>query len=198
MAIEDILRRIEEETRARIDAIISAAEKEAARVAESYRERAEKLREKFDAEIASRAAVEEKQAIVAAQLEMKKRQLELKREILAQVYMEARKRIEELPEKEFLEIVRSLVLENVRTGREEIVVPSSRKALFDESFLESLNKELKGSTLCFAAETGDFEWGVVLREGNRKVDLTMDTLFDQLAARIESHVAEVLFSERAS
>jgi hypothetical protein len=36
---------------------------------------------------------------------------------------------------------------------------------------------------------------VVLREGQRRVDLTLDVMFRQLASRVESAVAGVLFPE---
>jgi vacuolar-type H+-ATPase subunit E/Vma4 len=195
MSIENILKRIDDETQSKIDEIIAAAETKAAAVKAEFAARGERLRGELDAKIKVRCAVEERRLIVAAELELRKRLLERKRELLAEIYREARNGIEGLPAKDYLEMLRSLILRNTLTGREEIIVPEAQRELFGRSFVESLNREREGASLRIADEPGRFSWGVILCEGRRRVDLTIDVIFEQLAARIESRIAEALFAE---
>jgi V/A-type H+-transporting ATPase subunit E len=195
MSIENILIRIDEETRSRVDEIVGAAEAKAATIRGEYEKGGAALREELAALVRARAENEERRLVVAAKLELRKQLLERKREILAEVYGEARSRIEALPAERYLEILKALVLGTALSGREEIVVPAAQRALFTPAFVEALNREREGASMRIADEPGDFAWGVVLREGRRRVDLTIGVIFEQLASRIESRVAAALFPE---
>ncbi len=195
MSIENILQRIEDETRSRVDEITRAAEESSEAIRGEHEERCAALRGELEERIRAKAANEERRLIVAAELDLRKKILERKRELLAEVCREARRRIEALPEDRYLEIVKALVLRHALSGREEIVVPSSQRGLFTPAFVEELNRERPGASLRVADEAGDFPWGVVLREGQRRVDLTIGVIFEQFAARIESRVAAALFAE---
>ena len=195
MSIENILQRIEEETRSRAEEIIRGAEASAAAIRGEYENRGAALRGELEERIRAKASNEERRLIVAAEPEQRRQTLERKRELLAEVYRKARKRIEALPEDRYLEIVKALILRHALSGREEIIVPASQRALFAPAFIEALNRERAGSSFRVADEGGDFPWGVVLREGQRRVDLTIGVIFEQLSARVESRVAEALFAE---
>jgi vacuolar-type H+-ATPase subunit E/Vma4 len=75
-------------------------------------------------------------------------------------------------------------------------VPAAQREIFSRSFVEGLNRARgNGSAFSVAEAQGEFTWGVVLREGRRRVDLTLEVIFEQLTARIESAAAGVLFPE---
>ena len=194
MSIENILQRIEEETRGRVAEIMESAGAQAALIREDHAKRGAKLQEELGHAARARAADEERRLVVGEELDLRKAFLGRKREILGEIYGEARKRIEGIEPREYLALVASLIVKNAHTGNEEIVVPAGQKALFSAEYVESLNRA-KGNGAAFSlAETpGDFRWGVVLREGRRRVDLTLDVLFEQLKARVESEIAGVLF-----
>jgi vacuolar-type H+-ATPase subunit E/Vma4 len=196
MSIESILQRIEEETDEAVKGVLGRAESEAAAIREDYEKRGARLREELGHRSRAKATEEERRLVVGEELELRKALLAKKREILSQVYREARSRIEKLPQGDYIELVKALILANSGSGTEEIVVPRDQRELFAGAFLESLN-EAKGpaATFSIAEEPGDFSWGVVLRESWRRVDLTLEVIFDQLKTRIESEVASVLFSE---
>lgn len=195
MSIENIIQRIAEEAAASAAETAERATERAAAIREEYEKRAAALAEELARAYRERAVVEERRLVVAEELELRKQLLERKREVLAEVYREARNRIEGLPPAEYLDLVRSLVLRNAASGREEIVVPAAHRQLFTPAFIDSLNRARGGASFRIADEPGAFAWGVVLREGRRLVDLTSDVIFRQLAARIEARVAAVLFPE---
>jgi vacuolar-type H+-ATPase subunit E/Vma4 len=196
MSIENILKRIEEETEAAAAEILRAAGTRAASIREEGERDGAKLREELESRVRAKASDEERRLIVGEELELRKASLERKRAILGEVYAEARKRIESLPPDEYLKLMSAFILRSAISGREEIVVPAAQRSMFEGDFLGSLNGARgAGAAFSIAESPGDFGWGVVLREGQRRVDLTLGVIFRQLTARVESAVAGVLFPE---
>ncbi len=194
MSIENIVKRIDEETGAAVAGILGAAGERAAAVGDEAARAGEKLRGELEARARAKAGDEERRLIVGEELELRKAALVRKREILGEVYAEARKRIEHLTPDEYLKLMAALILKNAVSGREEIVVPAAQRGMFDAAFVDALNRARgAGAAFSLAGTPGDFAWGVVLREGQRRVDLTLDVIFRQLAERVESAVAGLLF-----
>jgi V/A-type H+-transporting ATPase subunit E len=194
MAIDDILGRIEEESRAAAAEIIEEARRRAAEIRAGNEAKAEELGRELLLRAEKRAGEEERRLVVSEGLELRKSLLAKKREILDALYRRARERIEEIPEAEYRELVKALILKRAISGREEIVVSAKHRKLFGGEFIGELNEAYPGTGgFALAGETGDFEWGVVLREGRRVVDLTLDVLFERLSERMEPAVAAVLF-----
>jgi len=196
MSIENILKRIEGETEEAIGAIRGKTEERLAVTGEEYAKKGAKLREELERVARMKAADEERRLIVGEELELRKAFLVRKREILGEIYEEARKRIESLPPEAYLELLGSFIVRHSLSGREEIIVPAAQRNAFTGEFIASLNR-LKGGSAAFTlAETsGDFAWGVILREEQRRVDLTLDAVFEQLKERIEPQIAGIMFPE---
>jgi V/A-type H+-transporting ATPase subunit E len=194
MAIEDILRRIDEEAEAEIRGKLDEARREAASVEAEYAREAERLEAELRLRAEKRSREEERRLIVSEQLEIRKASLTKKQAILDALYEKALRRIEELPRAKYRGIIASLIVERAVSGAEEIVVGKKHRDLFDDAFLAELSEAYPGGgRFTRAPEEGDFEWGVVLREGRRAVDLTLEVLFEQLRERIEPRIAAVMF-----
>jgi V/A-type H+-transporting ATPase subunit E len=194
MSIENILKRIEEETEAAAAEILRAAGTRAASIRGEGEQSGAKLREELESRARAKASDEERRLIVGEELELRKTSLERKREILGEVYAEARKRIENLPPDEYLKLISAFILKSAISGKEEIVVPAAQRSMFAGDFVGSLNRARgAGAAFTVAEAPGEFAWGVVLREGQRRVDLTLGVIFRQLTERAESAVAGVLF-----
>lgn len=194
MAIDDILRRIDEEAEGAVREKIAEAERMAAAVRDEYAEKAERLTADLSLRAELHAREEERRLIVNEKLEIRKGLLAKKREILSTLYEHALSRIGELPRERYRKVVASLIVGRAVSGGEEIVVPPGHRDLFTDQFLAELNHAYPGGgAFTIAAEPGDFEWGVVLREGKRVVDLTLGVLFEQLCERIEPSIAAVMF-----
>jgi vacuolar-type H+-ATPase subunit E/Vma4 len=196
MSIEKIYERIETQAAASADDIIREAERQAARIRGEYAKRSAELGESLRAYAEKKAGEAGRRLVVNEQLELKKALLAKKREILARIYDDARKRIEGLGDGESAGIIREMILENAVSGREEIVVSGRQSRIFDGKFLDSLNSGFKGGgAFTLAEEKGRFPWGVVLREGRRVVDLSLDVVFEQLREKVEPRIAALLFPE---
>ncbi|HSG28326.1 MAG TPA: V-type ATP synthase subunit E [Candidatus Krumholzibacterium sp.] len=196
MPIEKIFEKIDSEAETEAGHILDAAREKAAAIREDYDRRAEELGKKLEAYAGKKAGEEEKHLLVSAQLELRKAHLARKREILDSVYEEARKKILVLSPEESAGIIRDMILDAAVSGREEIVVPREQEGIFNPGFVEGLRKAFgKGATFRIAGERGEFEWGVVLREGRRVVDLSLDVVFRQVRERTEPRIAALLFGE---
>ncbi len=196
MSIEKIVERIDIEAAGSVEGILREAGERAAVIRKEYARQAVDLEKDLEAGAAKKAAETEKHLVVGEQLELKKALLAKKREILTRIYDEAKKRIEGLSAEDSARIIRELILRNAVTGREEIVVSSGQSGICTREFLDSLNKAFTGGgSFKLADDKGRFTWGVVLREGRRVVDLSLDVIFEQLKEKVEPGLAAMLFSE---
>lgn len=196
MSIENILDRIGTEAEESAREITTRATAEAGAIEREHAKKAEKLKAELDGKAHTRAIEEEKRLIVSEQLELRKTLLAKKREILDQLYMKAADRLESISGGDFQQLMQELIVAGAISGTEEIVVASKQKKFFTPEFIDKLNGAYPGTgSFTVADVTGDFSWGVVLREGKRVVDLSLDVLFEQLKEKVESDIAGALFSE---
>ncbi len=196
MSIENILDRIGTEAEESAREITTRATAEAGAIAREHAKKAEKLKAELDGKALVRAIEEEKRLIVSEQLELRKTLLAKKREILDQLYMKAADRLESISGGDFQQLMQELIVAGAISGTEEIVVASKQEKYFTPEFIDKLNRAYPGTgSFTVADVTGDFFWGVVLREGKRVVDLSLDVLFEQLKEKVESEIAGALFSE---
>lgn len=196
MSIEKILNKIDEDSRAAVEAALARARDETAALSARYVRRAEELEADLRARAGKKAAEEKRRLLVSEQLELRKAVLVRKREILSDLYDEARKTIAAFSGEEYLSLISTLVISMAVSGAEEIVPAAGQAALLSSGFLTKLNKEYPGGgRFTIAAEEGSFDWGVVLREDRRTVDLSLSTVFDQVMDRIEPEVSAILFQQ---
>jgi len=196
MSIEKILSKIDEDSRAAVESALERAGKEASILSARYVRRAEELGDGLRSRAEKKAAEEKRRLLVSEQLELRKADLIRRREILSKLYDEARKAIAALSGEEYLSLIRALIVSRAISGSEEIVPAAGQTAKLSSDFLKKLNGEYPGGgSFTIAAEEGAFQWGVVLREGRRTIDLSLGTVFDQVMDRIEPEVAAILFQQ---
>lgn len=196
MSIENILERIKEEADSAAEELVKKAEAEAERIRGTYEAEGGELGQELERRARKKAEEEERRLLVNEQLELKKRVLEKKHEILEGLYEQAKREMEKLGDEDYLDLMKGLILGSAISGNEEIVVAKEQAKLFGDVFLDALNKENRlGKGFRLAKDHGDFSWGVVLREGQRVVDLTLGVLMEQLRERIEPEIAPMLFSD---
>jgi vacuolar-type H+-ATPase subunit E/Vma4 len=196
MSIENILSKIDEDSRAAVSAALERAGEEAAALSARYARRAGELETGLRARAEKKAAEEKRRLLVSEQLELRKADLIKRRKILSDLYDDAKKSIAALAGEDYLALIRALVVSRAISGAEEIVPAAGQTALLSSDFLKKLNSEYPGGgRFTVAAEEGSFDWGVVLREGRRTVDLSLGTVFDQVMDRIEPEVSAILFQQ---
>ena len=181
MSIENILERIKEEADSVARDLVRKAEEEGERIRGSYEAEGENLKIELEQRAHKKAGEEESRLIVNEQLELRKQLLERKHEILEEMYEQAKREMEKLGDKDYLDLMKEMILGRAISGNEEIIIAREQTKLFGDAFIDALNKESRsGKGFKLAEDPGDFSWGIVLREGQRTVDLTLGVLMEQL------------------
>jgi V/A-type H+-transporting ATPase subunit E len=197
MAFEDIINKITEDTQSEADSILSLARAEAEAVREKGRRQAEELRAGMIQKAEERAKEHAARIETLAGLELRKEALKEKKDLIGEVFKTAMDKIRNLPPEEYLAFLRPIILDAVESGKEELLPSSVHRNMFTSDFLNSLNEELgpqKGH-LRLSEERGDFSGGVVLLDGKKETNLTLNSLLESQRDKLEPLVANILFGE---
>lgn len=171
-----------------------ADEKEAAeeskfrRSLEEYGKQTESLAEK---------AGEEKKAhlLAAARMEIAKQYLAEKGKILDEVFAEAQKKIQTLPDKQYCELFSELMLKAVETGDEEVIVDSNERRI-NQEFIDEMNRRLSSGrkgNLKLSGERHNIGAGLILRRGRIQTNVSLQVLLAQAHKDLEIELAKELF-----
>lgn len=189
--------KILEEARLQAGANIQQAKREAEEVLQSAREEAEK-KKKDILDTAIKTADESRKRIISlAELEGRKRRLQVRQAVLEEVFQKAMETLFNMPVEKYEEILTCLVLNSVRTGTEEIVLSEKDKIRLGERFVLDINRQLaaRGRTggLTLSGEAAAFNGGFILKSGNMEVNQTFEALLKMKGDELEELVIKVLF-----
>ncbi|HSW00732.1 MAG TPA: V-type ATP synthase subunit E [Sedimentisphaerales bacterium] len=188
-----------------IDKILAEAQAEAAKIRQEAQARTEAETARIEAEIeqfgrdtqarAEQAAVAAKdQILAAARMENRRAYLTTRVRLLDEVFERARRKINSLPDKEYRELMKSVVTRAVETGQEQIVLGRAEKRI-DEAFVREVNAELgsKGK-LTIAERRVDIDGGLLLERGKIRVNSSTEVLIGQARDRLELELSRDLFA----
>jgi len=197
MAIEDIIKKIEEDASAEAETLRANASAEADAILEKAKRRVEKLREEETRKAEEDAKEHARRIETLAGLELRKEILKEKRDLIQTVFAKAEEQIANLPPAEHRAFLKPIIINAVESGNEEIVVSAKHRDAFSSEFIRELNDELgsKNGRLRLGAESGDFSGGFILREGKKETNLTLKSLIASERDRLEPRVAEILFGK---
>jgi V/A-type H+-transporting ATPase subunit E len=190
-----------------IEKILSDAKAEAAKIVKAAEAKAAEEKAKADEELAAyrkqaetlaqQAADEEKSHILAAaRMEVAQEYLTGKTEVLDSVFERAEKRLLELPDKEYRDLMARLMVEAAETGEEEVLV-GQKESRIDQKLLDEVNGKLGGSKkgrLKLADDRHGEPGGFILRRGKIKVNVTPSVLLGQARNELVIDLAKKLFS----
>ncbi|MDR1064782.1 MAG: V-type ATP synthase subunit E [Oscillospiraceae bacterium] len=191
-----------------IDRIASDAADERAALAEESAARR--------SEIAARYAKEEKEAYGAAiekgaieaaarferlknvaQLEARKQLLAEKQALLAETFELAEKRLAELPENNYVELLAKLAADASRTGAEELIFSKTDGARLGAAVTDRANAILRqagrSAGLTLSSAVRDIRGGLIASGGEVETNCTLSALVSQYKNELSPRVAEILF-----
>ena len=195
MAIDDIIRQIEEDSRTEGDALLSNARAEADSIREKAKRHAEDLRAEETGKAEERAAEHARRIETLAGLDLRKDLLREKRNLIDDAFARAEKRIANLPPDEYRAFLKPIILDAVGSGNEELIPPAGRREDFTPEFIRSLNEEIapSGRAFSLSEDSGNFSGGFILRDGKKETNLTLKSLMTSGRDRLEPDVAGILF-----
>ena len=199
MSLEKILERIQREAQSEVDHIKSRT----AATADEILKKAQAEAETFNAqalEDAKNEAEQRKDRIIAtARLDFRKARLAERQNAINAAFQEAVESLLNMEDAEYRKILRDMILPNVRTGDEELILSERDKAGLGEELLEEVNRQLtesgKEGKLTLSQDTYDILGGFVLRRGEIELNSSFESLLKSSRDDLESEVSKILFPE---
>lgn len=195
MDTEQVVEKILSEAKAEADKIKSEAQQKASAQEAELKAELENFRKETEI-LAQKASQEKKRRMLAAaRMDMRKELLNCKVGLLNEVFDKARKKIKELPEKQYHEFVESLMHKAIESGDEEVII-GAKDSRLSNGLVKRVNRKLgpgfKGN-LQLAKDTADIDGGFILRRGNIQVNVSVDVLLAEAKEQMEMELAAELF-----
>jgi len=199
MSLEKILERIQQDAQSEVDSIKSRASTAADEILKKAQEEAEILKNQA-LEASENEAKQRKERIVAtASLDFRKALLAEKQNAIDDAFQAAVDALVKMGDAEYKKIIRDMILPNVQTGDEEIILSERDKARFGGNFAKEINRQLvkngKKGNLTIAKDTYAMVGGFVLRRGQVELNGSFESLFKSSRDELESEVSKILFPE---
>ena len=189
---EKIARLIESEVQTEIDAILTKARKEAAAISARYQSQAETEAAELTLKYQKVAADREERLVSVAQMESRKVKLQVKQDLVEKAYDLALKKLCDMPEEPYVEVLAKLMLQASSTGREEVVFSPGDRDRVGKAAVEKAN-QTPGKQFVLSDETRAILGGFILKDQNIEVNCTFDTLIRLQKAETAGMVAKKLF-----
>lgn len=194
--LEKILKTIQEEAQASADAIISQAEQEVEQILTAAKKEAElkssQIAEKSEADVKDVIS----RAESAAALLERKLLLDTKQTIINEIIGKARKRLSELSDDEYTEMILSMVKKYSHNKKGRLLFPISDKKRLTKDFPEKLSAILsqkQGASLDIEEGALSFEGGFLLIYGDIEENCSFDALFAEERDALQDKVNSLLF-----
>ena len=199
MSLEKILERIEADAQEEVEKIRSRASAGVDEILKKAQTEAQALEAQASKDAKSEAEQRKQRIESAARLDFRKALLAEKQEAIGAAFQEAVETLRSMKDSERRGVVKNMILPNVQTGEEEIVLSDRDKARFGDEFLQEINLQLTGSgrkgNLTIAQDTYDMLGGFVLRRGKIELNSSFESLFKSSRDELESEVSKILFPE---
>lgn len=176
---------IELEARKKAEEIIQAANIKAAQIEDELRQKAQK------------DGKDKKERMIArAELDARNIVLQAKQEAIDLILNEVIKKIDSMSKEEYSNLINRMILNNVETGEEEIVLSIKDKDRVQIN-LDEINKQLvskgKRGLLRLNGEYANIPSGFVLRKSGLEINCTFEALIRGLRDELEADIASMLF-----
>lgn len=191
--VEKILSQAQQEAQAILDQARSRIQQRRADLQGSRQNYAQQTEEK------AKAAGEDKLArmLAAARMDLQKKRLAARVDLLNEVFEKARQKINALPEEAYLDLMSRLIMKAAQTGDEEVLVGAQETRL-NQKCIKQINQKLgpgfKGN-LRLSDEKADIDGGFILRRGNVRINASTGVLIEQMRQDLEIDLAAELFAE---
>ena len=180
MGLETVKEEIIRNARKQEEDLLAEARQKAAEIIKKAEEQVEELRQKSDAEAGRIMEIAKKQELASAELEGKKMLLEAKKQLIAQVFAEAQKKVEALDAKKKAAYMDKL-LEKAKNDIEVAKVFCSKK---DAKLLNGVDVESKDMLGGLIAEN---------RDGTIRVDYSFESILQSIKENELQGISKILF-----
>jgi len=198
MTIKDINEKIISDAGIQADKIIAQAEDDANNIIKKGKKEADSLKNVLLYKYNQDASLRKSKILTEANLEAKKIILSEKQKIIENIFDKASESILKLDDKNYRNIIRKMILDNIETGDETIFIDHSDRIKISESFMEDINKELKSKgekgELKLSTSYLSIKGGVVIGSGKIRKNISLEFLLKKIREELEIQISKDLFN----
>jgi V/A-type H+-transporting ATPase subunit E len=191
-----------------VEKILSDARAEAEKIKEKAQEKLADEQTKLDEQLtgykkqtdalAQKAAEDEKSHLLAAaRMQIAKEMLAEKRKMLDEVFQQARRQLQNLPDEQYRRFIAGLMLQAIETGDEEVIIDKNENRI-DQELVNQVNRQLVGNNrgnLRLSERREELGGGFILKRGKIRTNVSFEVLLAQARKEIEIELAKELFAE---
>ena len=203
MGVEEIVQKIREDANKEAEEIINKAKMEAEKILEEAKKEAEKRRNEILKKGEKEAEMIKNRIIAEAKLEVRKKILMKKEELIEKAVKKLKEELIKVPEREnYRDLLVKLIVDGVvAVGSEEVVVDLNKRdyETLDINFLWEIEKEIERvtnrSVVVRKGGIVDIVGGAIVRdrEGSKICNNSLEAIFERNLGNIRAKIAEVLF-----
>lgn len=199
MGIENITERILSDAREKASEIENEANKKAVGILEEAEQKAESLKSKIILASETDGKEEKRRILAFARLEARNSILAEKQKAVDLVFQKALSKLLSLPDKEYSDLIKRLLLKTVSTGEEEVIFSPKDKKRISKELVEIVNETLKADgrkgALKISDDTREIEGGFILRSKGIEVNNSFSSMLALLREESEFQILQMLIKE---
>lgn len=195
--LEQIILKIEQESKEKTDKILEETKKEKERILALKDEEAKREAEKILSEAKREADIILKNAKSAGEAEKRNAKARAKAELMKGFVKKALEELENADEKEYFSILKKLIFKYCEKGNGEIVFSEKDKKRLPEGFLKEVNEKIaeKNAFLALSDDTAKITGGFILRYGLIEQNCSFEALLEDKKDEIKDSLALILNEE---
>lgn len=199
MSLEKILERIQQDAQTEIDKIKSNADAVVDEIMKKAYADAEALKSKLLDEAKNEAEQHKQRIISIEKLDLRKALLDEKQKAIDSAFQKALEGLLKMDINRYRKLLMNMIISNVTTGDEEIILSKNDKSRLGENFIKDINRQLvkigKKGSLSLSKDSYDILGGFVMRRGQVELNSSFESLFKSSRDELELEVSKMLFSD---
>ena len=198
--IDKLKDRIISEAKEKAEGINSDAKEKAKSIESQAKEKALKIIEDEKVKALKEGNDKKDRIIAASELNARNKELAVKQEVIDMVFDRASYKISSMGKYEYTHFIKSLLLNNVETGDEEILISKPDTSRIEPNMIDEVNEYLlsvnKKGQLKVKEDENIISSGFILRRGGIEINCTIDSVIMSLRDRLDTEVAGIIFDNR--
>lgn len=192
--LEKILSTIEQDSNDRCREITEQAQKQAQEIIDAASAKAQEDIANARASVDKRVAEHDGAIEVSVSMTKNRIILEGKLDIISSTLERALEVIKALPKKEYFEILKGLILKNVRKGEGVLRLSKEDTEKLPSNFIDSINNALKRGYKISLGESADIDSGFILVYGDIDINCSFDAVASAKREELRDTLNEMLFN----
>ena len=196
MSIEKLEKRIVDKYQREADLFLEEEKKKIEQELEQFKKQKKEAFEIAFQKFLSDLEKEKQREIDQVTLDMERKLLEKKRNILDNLFLQVEEQIVSLDKEVYVDFLKKLIIRDVPLGKSTLFVNKRDHKFFNKKLIDKINKELgENKSIELSPETVNIKGGCIIKSSEVEIDDSIHSLVEELRERIEIDVAKELFKE---